>query len=95
MKAEYAAKLQAAEARVKEIEAARDEAKQQAAALAKELDDSKKSAQQVGGGSSRADTRAVQAGMPSAARAAYITPLQVCTEHQQLGCIAELLAWCS
>lgn len=50
MKADFAAKLQAAENRVRDIEAARDEAKQQAAALARELEDSKKTAQQVGGG---------------------------------------------
>lgn len=50
LKADFAAKLQAAENRVRDFEAARDEAKQQAAALAQELEDSKKTAQQVGGG---------------------------------------------
>lgn len=47
VKAEYAAKLEAAEARVKSIEAARDEAKKQAAALAAELESSKKTAEKV------------------------------------------------
>jgi chromosome segregation ATPase len=47
VKAEYVSKLQAAEARVKDIEAARDEAKKQAAALTKELEDSKKTALKV------------------------------------------------
>jgi len=47
VKAEYAAKLEAAEARVKTIEAARDEAKKQAAALAAELESSKKTAEKV------------------------------------------------
>jgi hypothetical protein len=48
LKADYAAKLQAAENRVRDIESARDEAKQQAAAMAQELEQSKKTAQQVG-----------------------------------------------
>jgi hypothetical protein len=47
VKAEYAAKLQAAEARVRDIESARDEAKQQVAALKKDLETSQKTAQQV------------------------------------------------
>lgn len=47
IKAEYVAKLQAAESRVREIESARDEAKKQAAALAKEVESSKTSVKQV------------------------------------------------
>jgi hypothetical protein len=47
VKAEYAAKLETAEARVKQMEAARDEARRQVTALSQELESSKKSAEQV------------------------------------------------